>query len=99
MKTRLAGPDHDRRLMFWCPGCDEAHGVRISGVQPWTWDGHRDRPTVTPSILVTGHSPERRCHSLLRQGRLEYQGDCSHEMGNQIADLPEWPTGEGWNDE
>lgn len=41
-------------LMFWCPGCDGAHMVRIGdGPGPrWGWNGDADRPTFTPSILV-----------------------------------------------
>ncbi len=40
------------RLMFWCPGCDAAHAVRIgSGSGPgWSYNGNPDRPTFTPSI-------------------------------------------------
>jgi hypothetical protein len=41
-------------LIFWCPGCDGAHSVRVGdGPGPrWTWNGSADRPTFTPSILV-----------------------------------------------
>lgn len=39
-------------LGFWCPGCESMHVVD-SG---WTFDGNYDRPTFSPSILVTsGH--------------------------------------------
>lgn len=43
-------------LVFWCPGCDGAHIVRVGdGPGPrWGWDGSVERPTFTPSILVTG---------------------------------------------
>lgn len=43
-------------LFFWCPGCDGAHSIR-HGVDTrpcWTWNGDVDKPTFTPSILVTG---------------------------------------------
>lgn len=41
-------------LLFWCPGCDRAHQVRVGdGPGPrWGWNGSADRPTFTPSILV-----------------------------------------------
>jgi hypothetical protein len=47
------------RLLFWCPGCDGAHGVAIGdGPGPrWGFNGDHDRPTFTPSILVTGVQP------------------------------------------
>ena len=38
------------QLGFWCPGCESMHVVD-SG---WTFNGNYDRPTFTPSILVTG---------------------------------------------
>ncbi len=43
------------RLMFWCPGCDCAHMVRVGdGPSPrWSYNGNPDRPTFTPSILVS----------------------------------------------
>lgn len=43
-------------LGFWCPGCECMHVVD-SG---WTFDGNYDRPTFSPSVLVTGghYSPQ-----------------------------------------
>lgn len=45
-------------VAFWCPGCDEAHAVRIRGTglprPSWEWNNDVDRPTFTPSILVRG---------------------------------------------
>ncbi|TMK82954.1 MAG: ammonia monooxygenase [Actinobacteria bacterium] len=37
-------------LGFWCPGCQEMHAVN-SG---WAFNGNYERPTFTPSVLVTG---------------------------------------------
>ncbi len=43
------------RMAFWCPGCDEAHAIRI-GSDGWGFNGDFDKPTFTPSILVRrGH--------------------------------------------
>jgi hypothetical protein len=55
MKTRI-GVDKagNRWLHFWCPGCNEVHGPKIVGAGAWTWNGDRERPTIEPSILVTG---------------------------------------------
>lgn len=40
------------QLGFWCPGCEEMHGV-TSG---WKFNGNYDSPTFSPSVLVTnGH--------------------------------------------
>ncbi|GJD93385.1 DUF6527 family protein [Methylobacterium iners] len=50
-------------LMFWCPGCDGAHSVRVGeGAGPrWGFNGDYDRPTFTPSVLVRSghHIPEQ----------------------------------------
>lgn len=47
------------RLHFWCPGCDEVHGI-VHGGGGWTWNGDANRPTFQPSILVSYYriSPE-----------------------------------------
>jgi hypothetical protein len=53
----------EHRLLFWCPGCDEAHGpiVRLpddgSPSPLWSWNGDSDRPTLSPSIRVAGTVP------------------------------------------
>lgn len=43
------------RLGFWCPGCDGMHAVGVGdGPGPrWGYNGNPDRPTFTPSILVS----------------------------------------------
>lgn len=35
---------------FWCHACDERHEIGLS----WGFNGDLERPTFTPSILVTG---------------------------------------------
>jgi len=42
------------RLHFWCPGCNEIHGVQHGAGAPprWGWNGDADKPTFTPSVLV-----------------------------------------------
>lgn len=39
--------------MFWCPGCDEPHVICYAPGR-WTWNGNVDKPTFSPSVLVTG---------------------------------------------
>lgn len=40
------------QLGFWCPGCKEMHVVGPG----WKFNGNYDRPTFSPSVLVTsGH--------------------------------------------
>lgn len=70
--------------LFWCPGCDEYHQVPDDG--RWTFNGNYDMPTFTPSI-VTHISEGKVCHIFIRDGRIEYLGDCHHSMANSIVDM------------
>lgn len=55
----LAG---DGLIDFWCPGCQEMHSINVGdplgvlrgGVGGWTFDNNYDKPTFSPSVLVTG---------------------------------------------
>lgn len=101
----------NRTLMFWCPGCDSAHGIPVDGSRGWTWDGSLESPTVSPSILVrmTLYGPDRLsfnrydgdypcesaqgvCHSFVKNGRIEFLGDCTHSLAGQTVDLPDWES-------
>lgn len=31
-----------------------------------------------------------RCHSFVRDGRIQFLGDCTHALAGQTVDLPEW---------
>ncbi len=92
-KLRNAGTETDKRLMFWCPGCNQAHGVRIAGGRPcWGWDGNAEAPTFTPSVLVTMPWRNMVCHSFVRAGMIEFLGDCTHALKGQTVPLPDWPA-------
>lgn len=105
-KLRNIGTEADKRVAFWCPGCKMAHQVRIAGDSPvWGWDGNVDAPTFTPSVLVTipwsrsvepGDDPaewrDQICHSFVRAGKIEFLGDCTHELKGQTVPLPDWPS-------
>lgn len=64
---------------FMCPGCKALHAPSNS----WTFNGDPDRPTFSPSILVRGvndlGAPER-CHSFVRDGKIQFLPDCTHEL-------------------
>lgn len=89
------------RLHFWCPGCNEVHGIQVGdGPGPrWGWNGNAEKPTFTPSILVRwnvppprepGDPPDTVCHSFVTDGRIQFLGDCTHALAGQTVDLPEW---------
>ena len=95
----------DNRVHFWCPGCDQAHGITYAGGAPWTWNGDLERPTFTPSVLVKFHGyphgidpagevqkpGPQVCHSFVTDGRIQFLDDCTHALAGQTVDLPEWP--------
>ena len=37
---------------FWCPGCKQMHVLLTDA--GWAFNGDYDRPTFTPSFLITG---------------------------------------------
>jgi hypothetical protein len=47
---------NDEHVAFHCPGCESAHMIRDSA-GGWTFNGNFERPTFTPSVLVTGTQP------------------------------------------
>lgn len=59
----------------------------------WTFNGNVDLPTFSPSMLVTSGGwkgePKRVCHSFVRDGRIQFLGDCTHELAGRTVDLPE----------
>lgn len=85
-------------FLHWCPGCQGAHMIHTNEPNDrtgarWTWDGNREAPTVSPSILVHATAVSPRCHYFLRGGRLEFCGDSAHALAGQVVELPDWP---GW---
>lgn len=80
----------EANYVFFCPGCNCAHGFS-AGVGAWMWNGDFDKPTISPSILALG---TRRCHSFVRDGKIQFLGDCEHNLKNQTVELPEWVEGE-----
>lgn len=94
-KNRSLGPAGYR---FVCPGCGELHEFLVRPRTPphennpvWSFNGDVERPTFNPSLLVRGgpSRPSYRCHSFVRDGRVQFLGDCSHALAGQTVDLPE----------
>src|SRR3990167_5202253 len=95
IKTVDGEPVED--YLFFCPGCECGHRIRAKGPEAWTWNGSLERPTFSPSYLTYWDGkPSVRCHSYIRDGRIEFLSDCTHELKNQTVDLsnfPEAPNG------
>jgi hypothetical protein len=85
--------------LFQCPGCDCSHriattlGKRING-PTWTFNGDLDKPTISPSLRVRWNYGEDQkpqvCHSFIKDGMIQYLGDCTHHLKGQTVELPEW---------
>lgn len=100
----------DDLLIFKCPGCNRNHGVRIRALSSpgdhhgpgWEWNGNADRPTFSPSVLVTYNgndagtngAPPAICHCFVRDGQMEFLGDCTHGLAGQTVPIPPWPEGD-----
>ena len=101
MKVKPIGEPYQGRqtYAFHCPGCaqydepesrlNRTHQFR-DGPDGWTYNGDGDKPTVSPSILVTNGHSDYRCHSFVREGRIEFLSDCSHALAGQTVELPEY---------
>lgn len=90
-------------LTFWCPGCDRAHSVNSNqnGLR-WSFNGDMERPTFEPSILVTTRRSQQEsdwkddiCHSFVRDGQIQFLGDCTHALAAQTVPLADWPFAAG----
>jgi hypothetical protein len=93
-------------VAFWCPGCDCAHQVKVDGPYRWEWNGDTSKPTFSPSILVRWEAnpaaseelkqwrTERRCHSFVRDGQIQFLDDCTHSLRGKTVSIPPWPLGE-----
>src|SRR4051812_26278827 len=81
---------------FECPGCGISHGVWL-GDSPnangaaWGYNGNIDSPTITPSILVKwgNGNGDQVCHSYVTDGKIQFLGDCSHELAGQTVEMQE----------
>ena len=69
-----------------CPACNREHPF---DVKRWTYNGNMDKPTFSPSMLVLDMPYFPRCHSFVRDGKIEYLSDCGHAMAGQTVDLPD----------
>lgn len=78
--------------VFWCPGCRRTHSyvVYLDSDRGWKFNGDGENPTFAPSLLYPESTP--RCHLFLRNGRLEFCGDCGHDLANQTVPLPDIPA-------
>lgn len=101
-KRGILRTGEDGYVLFWCPGCDGPHGLRVStdpapGAR-WSFNGDFDRPTFSPSVLVRYNgadagrdgAPPAVCHSFVNDGQIQFLGDCTHGLAGQTVALPDY---------
>lgn len=93
----FAGPE-SAGLWFYCPGCRKKHAVwthSLPGKAVWSFNGLLEKPTFSPSILVTrtegSEQVQKVCHSFVRNGRIEYLSDCTHALAGQTVEMVGFP--------
>lgn len=79
---------------FECPGCKVGHSVWIDASKhrvTWEYNGNIDSPTFSPSLLVRfpWNGKEVICHSFIRDGKIQFLSDCTHELAGQTVEMYE----------
>jgi len=76
------------QYLYMCIGCEQEHAFALKSE-----GGHHDfnmdleNPTVSPSLLQN-FTPDRICHSFIKDGKIQYLGDCWHKLKGQTIELP-----------
>lgn len=79
-------------FVYWCPGCEHYHGVWTVEPNPmtkalWTFNGSLERPTFNPSLLINYSEKNGVCHCFIRDGRIEFLGDCTHALAGKVVEM------------
>lgn len=77
---------NDDYFFFHCPACDRAHAFNST----WEFNNNLTKPTVSPSLLVTGGEHPACCHSFVTDGQIRFLEDCTHTLKGQTVELPDW---------
>lgn len=81
--TRVTYEGAPAEYQFWCPGCGHYHRFEEGR---WSFNGDYERPTFSPSLLCSPGT-EMQCHLFVRDGRIEFLGDCRHELAGQTVEM------------
>ncbi|PRY10275.1 hypothetical protein CLV24_1143 [Pontibacter ummariensis] len=73
--------------LFFCPGCNTAHGFSD---KVHTYNGDGNKPTIRASLLIGSQGGAKYlCHSFVRDGKIQFLSDCTHKLAGQTVELPE----------
>jgi hypothetical protein len=75
-------------------------GQHLIPIPRWNFNGNVDSPTFTPSVNESCNPPghphfqpqakSSRCHFVVTDGMIAYQGDCTHDLAGQTLPLEDW---------
>jgi hypothetical protein len=79
-----------RQFHYFCKGCNEIHAFSLKSEEGnHTFNMDLNNPTVNPSLLQNFGGQSKICHSYIRNGEIQYLGDCQHELAGKTIQLPE----------
>lgn len=92
------------RWLFECPGCGCAHFASDKWTFNGNVNAPTFRPSILvrykrpitdeeANRIMAGEKldiPDCVCHSFVTDGKIQFLGDCTHELKGQTVDLPEW---------
>lgn len=86
-------PNDPTMFMFWDIAMQEPNAFYVRSEHPsWEWNKDFENPTVSPSILLT--RPGYRNHIFIRDGKIQYLSDCTHDHAGHTVDMIDFP--EDW---
>ena len=88
----------NRYFAFWCQGCKDLHLIpdyEGSKVR-WQFNGDYEKPTLSPSIKHDWGKVDKPhcCHYFIKDGQIQFCGDCHHDLKGQTLPLEHIPLDE-----
>jgi len=86
---KLIYSDKTTHYYYLCPGCGYEHAF---SPDIHTFNGDVNNPTISPSLLHDNPQHHHTCHSYIKNGEIQFLGDCWHELKGQTVQLPDNPN-------
>lgn len=88
MKIKRRKTERGFLYMFYCPACREQHTFDVRENE-WEFNGDWDNPSFSPSLNLIPQGG--RCHLFVKNGIIEYCGDCRHHLSGRNVPLVDFP--------
>ena len=84
-------PNDPTMYMFWDVALDRPNAFYVRDQHPsWSWNEDYECPTVNPSIRLI-HTGNQVDHLFIRDGKIQYLNDCTHELAGKTVDMIDFP--------